>query len=129
VTLAGVVYLALTDPYRPGGHLICPLLLLTGLSCPACGAQRAVHSLAHGDLSAAWGANPLLVALAPVAVVAWVRWLRRSGRAAVQPDGRSAAAVPAATRASAASAWALLVVVLAFGVLRNVPALAPVLGP
>src|SRR5215210_4913991 len=73
-TLAGVLYLAVTDPYVPGGHPVCPLLLLTGFSCPACGAQRAVHSLAHGDLAAAWAMNPLLVALAPVAVVAWVRW-------------------------------------------------------
>ncbi|GAA2727896.1 DUF2752 domain-containing protein [Cellulomonas aerilata] len=128
--LGGVVALGLSDPYRPGRHLVCPLLVLTGLLCPACGSQRAVHSLAHGELAAAWDMNPLLVVLAPVVLVAWARWLLRR----VAPDRRGAPRVgsgPARVRAlaSAGSPWALLVVVLAFGVLRNVPALAPALGP
>ena len=115
--LAAVAWLALTDPYRPGGHLACPLLALTGLYCAGCGAQRAVHDLAHLDLGAAWGANPLVVLGAPVVAVAWARWLRQrwAGRASGPPR--------------AGWAWALAGVVVVFTVLRNVPALTPWLAP
>jgi hypothetical protein len=33
---------------------------LTGLPCPTCGATRSALSLAHGELAAAWGHNPLI---------------------------------------------------------------------
>ncbi|WNB86859.1 DUF2752 domain-containing protein [Cellulomonas sp. ATA003] len=126
VALAAVVHLAITDPYRPGGHLVCPVLALTGLFCAGCGAQRAVHDLTHGDLAGAWGMNPLVVALAPVAVVAWALWLRRRWAGAVPAP----APAPAPRRAGGTvMAWALLVVVVGFAVLRNVPALAPWLAP
>ncbi|WP_298460020.1 DUF2752 domain-containing protein [uncultured Cellulomonas sp.] len=118
-----VAYLAVTDPYRPGGHLGCPVLALTGLYCAGCGGQRAVHDLAHGDLAGAWGMNPLVVLGAPLAVAAWALWLRRRWLGA----GRPAARAP--DSAAAPTAWVLLAVVVAFTVLRNVPALAGVLAP
>jgi hypothetical protein len=129
--LAAVTYLALSDPYRPGRHLVCPLLALTGLLCPACGSQRAVHSLAHGDLVGAWDMNPLLVVLAPVGVVVWGRWLVRRSGGADRPGaaGRSRLGRRARRAVAAVSPWALLTVVVAFGVLRNVPALQPWLAP
>lgn len=43
----------------------CPFLAVTGLKCPGCGSQRAVHSLLHLDLSAAWHYNALLVVSLP----------------------------------------------------------------
>src|SRR5215213_10273401 len=72
-----VATLGVTDPYRPGGHPVCPVLALTGFYCAGCGAQRAVHDLAHLDLAAAWGMNPLVVLAVPLAVLLWVRWVRR----------------------------------------------------
>lgn len=117
--LAGVVLLGVSDPYRPGSHPLCPVLALTGLYCAGCGGQRAVHDLAHLDVVGAWGMNPLLVLAAPVAVLAWARWLHRRLRG-LPPTGRGA---------SAAHAWTLAAVVVAFAVLRNVPALAPWLAP
>lgn len=125
--LAAVAYLAVTDPYRPGAHLVCPVLALTGWYCAGCGAQRAVHSLAHGDLVAAWGMNPLLVVLAPVAVVAWLRWLAHAGRPDLSSGagarGRAAARAPAGS-GSGRVAWLLLTVVVLFAVGRNLPFLA-----
>lgn len=38
----------------------CPFHLLTGLDCPACGNQRALHSLLQGDLWLAFRYNPFL---------------------------------------------------------------------
>jgi hypothetical protein len=122
VAVAAVVtWLGVTDPYRPGAHLACPVLALTGLWCAACGGQRAVHELAHGDVVAAWGMNPLVVLAAPLAVVLWARWLRRA-------TGRTAARTARATP-HVLLAWTLLAVVAAFTVLRNVPALHPWLAP
>jgi hypothetical protein len=37
----------------------CPLLTLTGLPCPTCGTTRAALALSHGQLTAAFAANPL----------------------------------------------------------------------
>jgi hypothetical protein len=117
--LAATAYLGLTDPYRPGAHLACPVLALTGWYCAGCGGQRAVHELARLDLAGAWAMNPLVVLLAPVAVVAWAQWLRR--RRGHRPPGRL-------TRSSLVP-WVLVVVVVAFAVLRNAPVLAPWLAP
>ena len=51
--------------------LPCPFHALTGLPCPLCGSTHALLALAHGDLRAAFGWNPLatvLCLLAPVLV-------------------------------------------------------------
>ncbi|MHA7132847.1 DUF2752 domain-containing protein [Oerskovia turbata] len=108
--------LALVDPHE-GGYPLCPLLALTGWACPACGGLRATHDLATGDLAGAWAMNPLWVLVAPLLVVAWGLWVRRSWRGARARPLRPWVGVVA------------LVVLIAFGIARNVPALVPFLGP
>lgn len=54
--------------FDPAGSVFwpkCPFHLLTGLECPGCGSQRAVHSLLNGDLLSAVHYNLLLVAAIP----------------------------------------------------------------
>lgn len=47
-------------PFSKGGQgLPCPLLLLTGWQCPACGMTRAAVALLQGDLGAAFSCNAL----------------------------------------------------------------------
>lgn len=43
----------------------CPFLLATGLECPGCGSQRAMHSLLNGNVAAAFHYNQLLVIMLP----------------------------------------------------------------
>ena len=43
----------------------CPFYMLTGLECPGCGSQRAIHSLLNGDLLSAMHYNLLLVLAIP----------------------------------------------------------------
>jgi len=117
VVAAATVLLAVRDPHVTGSYGVCPLFTLTGLWCPACGGLRATHDLARGDLAGAWSMNALWVLLVPVVAVLWGRWLVRARR------GERAAPAPAW------AAWVLLAAVLGFGVLRNVPALAPWLAP
>lgn len=66
----GVVYYAL-DPGSSAFFPRCGFLTLTGYKCPGCGSQRAIHSLLHGDVAAAFKYNAMLFISAPFLVV-WV---------------------------------------------------------
>jgi hypothetical protein len=108
---AGFAVVAVVDPNEPGNYPPCPLYALTGLYCPGCGALRAAHALAHADVGAALGLNALLVALIPVAAAVWARWAVRSWQ------GR-----PIAIKAPPpAIVWAFLILVISYGVIRNLP--------
>ena len=47
----------------------CPFLSLTGLKCPGCGSQRAIHSILNLDIYAALKHNFLLVPAIPYIVL------------------------------------------------------------
>lgn len=117
VVAAATVYVGAVDPNRPGHYVTCPLLALTGLACPGCGGLRATHDLVHLDLASAWAMNPLWVVVAPLLVALWAVWLVRAWQ------GRGGPRVPTW------AGWGGLAVLVLFGVLRNVPALVPWLGP
>lgn len=110
-------YLAVVDPNQPGHYPSCPILWLTGHYCPGCGGLRALHDLLHGQVAAAVSANLVVVFMVPVAVMLWARWvLTRS--VVISAENRWGRAVPSWLL------WSLLVVVLLFWVLRNLPATA-----
>jgi hypothetical protein len=55
--------------FNPSDHsffLFCPFKYATGYECPGCGSQRAIHQLTHGNLSTAFGFNPLMVLSIPL---------------------------------------------------------------
>jgi len=105
---AVVLYLA--NPATTSIYPSCPFRLITGLDCPGCGALRVLHQLLHGHLGAAWRLNPLLVLALPVVGYGLLSDL------AVVVRGR-----PLPRPALPAWAiWALLALILAFWVLRNV---------
>ncbi len=107
--LAAAVALWFFDPNTRGIPL-CPLHALTGLWCPLCGSTRASHALVHADPGAALHHNALFVAALPVLALLWWRWFRA-------PVPR-----PAARPLPRPVFWAVVVLVVAFGVLRNLPA-------
>jgi Protein of unknown function (DUF2752) len=47
------------------GIVRCPIAILTGVPCPACGSTRAIRALLHLDLAGVLRANPV----APIAAV------------------------------------------------------------
>lgn len=111
VLLLGLGFLWVVDPARWGVPL-CGLNRLTGLYCPGCGATRATHELLHGRLLAALDENALWVLGLPLVCYAAASEVRRQCR------GRPLAGDPARNR------WVILgagIVVLLFGLLRNVP--------
>jgi len=121
-TAVAALYVAAVDPNRPGHYLVCPVYLLTGMYCAGCGGLRATHDLLHGDLAGAWAMNPLWVLIAPVLVVAWLRWVARVARPGAG-GRRPARAAPGWLP------WAFLTTLIGYSVVRNLPALAPWLAP
>ena len=88
---------------------LCPLHSLTGWWCPFCGSLRAVDELARGHFGAALHDNLLLVSALPVALAFWWAWVLRA-RAG---DG--------APRRSPAAPLAVMLLLVAFAVVRNLP--------
>ena len=81
-----VVGLYFLDPVKYVLMPKCPFKMLTGLSCPGCGIQRAIHALLHGDVAGAVKYNFFLVYSGPYAmafvVQRWVltgEWQRKVG--------------------------------------------------
>lgn len=112
---AGCVVLAVVDPAETNRYPVCPFRVVTGLSCPACGSLRGLHALLRGDAVAAAGFNVLLIAALPAMAYAWLVWAspRLGGPRLPRP------------RLPSSVWWGMLAVALTFGVLRNLPAFAP----
>lgn len=54
--------------FDPAGYVCfpkCPFKVLTGLDCPGCGSQRAIHALLNFDLASALKQNALMVLSVP----------------------------------------------------------------
>lgn len=93
--------------FNPAHHSFyprCAFHQLTGWQCPGCGGLRAAHQLLHGHVTEALRLNVLAVLAIPLA--AWWVWRRRV-------HGRG--------RVRAGWLWWMLVVLVVFGVLRNLP--------
>jgi hypothetical protein len=108
--LVSTGYVAAVDPNATGHYPTCPFLALTGWYCPGCGALRAVHAMAHGDLMTALDRNPFTVVAVGYLVVTWFMWFRRSAR------GR-----PLRWLAPPWVLYGVLGAILTFWVLRNIP--------
>jgi hypothetical protein len=83
--VAILVALYLLNPVEHQLMPKCPFKLLTGLSCPACGFQRAVHAALHGHFREALAYNywvtfalPYLLAVVTEKCVLTGRWKQRA---------------------------------------------------
>lgn len=112
--MVGIGVLYALETQTLGLFVPCPLHLLTGLKCPACGITTAILALLGGDAGAAFAANPGLAISLPV-LAPWLGrvflgWLRET---------------PARGRAVNAVGVGLIIYFAVWGVWRN---LAPLLG-
>lgn len=116
LALTAGVLAALLVYYRldPSQHFFprCPLHWLTGLHCPGCGTQRALHALLHCHWQQAAGHNLLAALYAPVVAFGTAQglWAAVSGR----PGRQSFLYRPW-------FGWLTVALVLSFAVLRNLP--------
>lgn len=76
VLIIGSILLYFFEPEKTLWMPKCPVYVLTGLKCPACGFQRAIHSLFHFKFAQAVRYNFFLVLAIPYAVsLVIVTWL------------------------------------------------------
>jgi hypothetical protein len=106
----GAVVLFLFNPAQHGFYPFCIFHRSTGLLCPGCGSLRALHQILHGNLATAVRFNALLIASLPVAVFFCARFVVRKLKKQ-----------PAPLTISTVWLWWVLGVMLAFGILRNLP--------
>ena len=114
LALAALPCLALVyirNPEEPGFYPPCMFYTLTGQYCPGCGTLRGLHQLLNGNFIAALGYNPYTMLVLPLLGFAFLSalvaatWGRRLPSYFVHPS----------------LIWGLLVSIMAFWVLRNVP--------
>ena len=80
---AACVILFAADPEQTAWLPRCPFHALTGLDCPACGSQRAVHALLHLRLADAVTYNPFMLLSIPYAAALVITaWFDPRGRLA-----------------------------------------------
>lgn len=68
------------DPLEVWWMPKCPFRELTGLECPACGNQRALHSLLHGNFSKAFSYNPFFIFSLPYLLLLCISSGSKKGR-------------------------------------------------
>ena len=108
---AGMVLYYLLDPAQTHIFPTCYFHEATGLDCPGCGGQRALHQLLRGHVAEAFHLNALLFALLPLGLwlLLWEMVRAVTGRTWPTVFSRPAAI------------WALAGVIVAFGIARNLP--------
>ena len=119
---SGVVMLAAPLAILVGVHLVgagsvqhlappCIFHLLTGLNCPGCGGTRCVLALSQGQVGEALHHNPLVFCLLPLYLVWAGHNLYRGTTGRILPR----------LRLGGTALIGLLIVVILFGILRNLP--------
>ena len=108
--LIGLLVLFLFDPARHALYPMCVFKKVTGLDCPGCGGLRAMHHLLRGDLAGAFRLNAMVIIALPLTLV-WMatRWFTRNRRR------------PLSGKQVLWAAWAIAVVLVLFGIVRNTP--------
>jgi hypothetical protein len=109
--LAALVLVRQINPSESHLFPFCPFHALTNLNCPGCGATRGMHALLNGDVLTALRFNLLLVIFAPLIFYAVLSLLFFAMR------GRGLAFPIKSPNA----AWWFAILLLVFGVVRNLP--------
>jgi hypothetical protein len=110
-----LIGLAVLYKYDPASHFSfypgCAFHSLTGLYCPGCGTTRALHQLLHGHFRAALHLNPLAVIALPFLGYFFVSELCNQNGAKRLPR----------LFVSPVWGWALVGIVVAYWITRNIP--------
>ncbi len=108
----GAAFVAAFDPARSTFFPVCLLYSLTGLACPGCGLTRGFHELFHGRFIPAVDFNLFVPVWAVIFAYVWVSLALLAVRGRGLPMWMT----------SPRFLWGFLIALLAFGVLRNIPA-------
>jgi hypothetical protein len=110
LALIGLGLLFLFDPARHALYPVCLFKKMTGYDCPGCGGLRSVHQLLRGEVWEAVQLNAMVVVAFPLLAVWAVRaWMR--SRNVLRSPGKPLMVW----------AWLLILLIVLFGVVRNLP--------
>ena len=115
--MGAIVLLLLYFYFDPAGNILfppCPFYTITGLFCPGCGSQRAFHALLHGHILLSADFNLLFVLFLPLILLAFFEQVRKL---VFRVSDNKKLSIFYSTRFSRS----VLIVVLLFWVLRNIP--------
>ncbi|NLY18362.1 MAG: DUF2752 domain-containing protein [Clostridiaceae bacterium] len=104
------------NPARNAFPLVCSFRHYTGFYCPGCGMTRALYSVIHGNFKEAFSYNllwPLILLFLIVSVYFWLSFLY-SGKNPFNTINRF-------FQRYSFSGWFVLILFLAFWILRNIP--------
>lgn len=111
VSAAAIAVLFIFNPTQVNFYPPCIFHSLTGLYCPGCGTARALHQLLHGNIRAALSYNLLTMASLPILLALGIRSMAaRIGNTPYKPVFKSAF-----------WPWLIVAILVAFGILRNIP--------
>lgn len=110
--VAGVGAVWYFEPATAGFFPACPLYSMTGFACPGCGMTRGFHALFHGDILTALDFNALI----PLVAIFFGYWFLSLVLTAVRGRGFGFG------KMSAGLVGTTFVLLLVFGVIRNIPA-------
>jgi len=114
IVAAGCAFVFAVDPNQAGQpYLPCPTQAIFGVDCPGCGATRGMYALLHGDIPRMLDHTILLAAFLPVALVFYARWVAHAW------SGKRPSLTRRQARRQSRASIAVLLAVLAFGVVRN----------
>ncbi len=116
--LLAAAMLFIFDPSRYGFYPGCMFYKTTGLLCAGCGATRAMYQLLHGHAFTAFRFNPLLMISLPFILGYGARFLVRASR------GQSCE-----VNIRPRWLWTILVILVVFSVVRNLPVIPNGLRP
>lgn len=75
--VAGIVFYYIVDP-ESSPCFRCPFEYITGLKCPGCGSQRALHHILHFEFLEALKDNALFVVMIPILLMIGITWFFKS---------------------------------------------------
>lgn len=109
--VAGISLVATQPPNEASYYPRCQLHTATGLHCPGCGTTRALHSALNGRFEQALAYNAIALVVLPILGWALIHSLWVWFRNVPVPTGRSSPIWP----------WVIAAILLAYGVMRNLP--------
>ena len=125
LVFAGTALYLTVDPESSSLFPKCPFHLLTGLECPGCGSQRAIHSLLNGKIGQALHYNLLVVIAIPyLGLLAVLEIIRHILLHANVPDKTRSKWTALVSKTVSVlyhgrAPWIILSVVLLFWIVRN----------
>ena len=87
----------------------CVFFAVTGLKCPGCGSQRAIHALLNGDVVSAWRYNAMMILFIPLVIIMWLASLMKMRIPGLYNSVNSRWVI-----------WGVFVLVVGWGIARNV---------